>query len=89
VRGLKGLEFGASETPFRPVFENFGGRAVLACRVGLHRDVKFNGMADFVSKIKEQCKTYRGVFIHVNIINGLVDENWPETDLNEIYGLIA
>ncbi len=89
VRELNGLEFGASETPFRPVVEHFGGRAVLACRVGLHRDVKFNGMADFVSRIKEQCKTYRGVFIHVDITNGLVDEIWPETDLNEIYGLIA
>jgi len=87
VRRLRGLEFGASETPFGPVFDNFGGRAVLACRIGLHRDIKFNGMADFVSKIKKMCKTYRGVFIHVDITNGLLDESWPETDLNEIYEL--
>jgi len=86
VRNLRGLEFGASETPFGPVFEHFGGRAVLACRVGLHRDIKFNGMADFVSRIKRTSTTYRGVFIHVDITNGLVDESWPETDLEEIYG---
>lgn len=88
VRNLRGLEFGASETPFGPAFENFGGQAVLACRVGLHRDVKFSGMADYVSKIKKICKTYLGVFIHVDITNGLIDEAWPETDLNEIYRLI-
>jgi hypothetical protein len=88
VRNLRGLEFGASETPFGPVVEHFGGRTVLACRVGLHRDVKFSGMADFVSKIKKMCKTYRGVFIHVDITNGLVDESWQETDLEEIYRLI-
>jgi uroporphyrinogen-III decarboxylase len=88
VRGLRGLEFGASETPFGSVFEHFGGRAILACRVGLHRDIKFSGMADFVSKIKKMCATYRGVFMHVDITNGLVDENWPETDLDEIYRII-
>ena len=41
VRGLKGLEFGASEAPFGPVLEYWGGKVVLACRIGLHRDLKF------------------------------------------------
>jgi len=88
IRGLRGLEFGASETPFGPVAERFGGRTVLACRVGLHRDVKFDGMADFVSKIKAQAKTRCGLFIHVDITNGLIDEHWPETDLDEINRLV-
>jgi hypothetical protein len=30
-----------------------------------------------------------GVFIHVDITNGLVDENWPETDLEEIALLLS
>ena len=51
VRGLRGLEFGVSETPFAPVAEYFDGRIVLACRVGLHRDIKFKGMADYVATI--------------------------------------
>jgi hypothetical protein len=88
VRGLRGLEFGASETPFGPVAERFGGRTVLACRVGLHRDIKFAGMADFVARIKAQAKTYRGLFIHADITNGLLNETWPETDLAEIYRII-
>jgi hypothetical protein len=89
VRGLRGLEFGASETPFPPLAESFGGRVVLACRVGLHRDIKFTSMADFVASILKARKTNRGLFIHVDITNGLIDESWPETDVNEIYGLFS
>ena len=88
VRGLRGLEFGASEAPYAKVLERFGGRTVLACRVGLHRDIRFDGMADFVRRVLAAAPTPRGLFIHVDITNGLVDADWPETDLDEIYGLI-
>jgi hypothetical protein len=88
VRGLRGLEFGASETPFPPLAKYFAGRTVLACRVGLHRDIKFKGMADYVASIVKARKTNRGLFIHIDITNGLIDENWPETDVDELYGLL-
>ena len=88
VRGLRGLEFGVSETPFAPVSEHFGGRAVLACRVGLHRDIRFKGMGDYVAAIMKSKKTNRGLFINVDITNGLIDESWPETELSEIYRLL-
>ncbi|MCA9903432.1 MAG: hypothetical protein KC547_06220 [Anaerolineae bacterium] len=87
VHNLRGHEFGASEAPFEPVLEHFGGKIVLACRVGLHRDLKFAGMADYVRRVKAASKTYRGLFINVDITNGLIDDTWPETDLEEIYGL--
>ncbi|MDH4272828.1 MAG: hypothetical protein OEW18_12730, partial [Candidatus Aminicenantes bacterium] len=61
---------------------------VLACRVGLHRDIKFKGMADYVTSILKAKKTNRGLFIHIDITNGLVDESWPETNVDEIYGLL-
>jgi hypothetical protein len=88
VRGLRGLEFGASEASYDRVLERFGGKTVLACRVGLHRDIRFAGMADFVRRILHAATTTRGLFVHVDITNGLVDEGWPETDLNEIYRLV-
>ena len=88
VHNLRGLEFGASETPFAPVFEHFNGRAVLACRVGLHRETKFDGMAGYVRRVLAARRTNRGLFIHVDVTNGLIDDTWPETDLDEIYALI-
>lgn len=88
VRNLRGLEFGASETPFAPVSEHFGGRVVLACRVGLHRELKYAGMTDYVRQMLAERKTNRGLFIHVDVTNGIIDDTWPETDLDEIYRLI-
>ena len=88
VRGLRGLEFGASEAPYAKVLARFGGRAVLACRIGLNRDIRFSGMADFVGRVIGAAPTPRGLFLHVDITNGLVGEDWPETDLEEIYALL-
>ncbi|MBP1661412.1 MAG: hypothetical protein H6P95_2604 [Candidatus Aminicenantes bacterium] len=88
VRGLRGLEFGASEAPYGKVLARFGGRTVLACRVGLHRDIRFEGMADYVRKIVAAAPTPRGLFIHVDITNGLVGRDWPETDLDEISAIL-
>jgi hypothetical protein len=89
VRNLRGLEFGASETPFEPVAERFGGKVVLACRVGLHRDIKYDGMTDYVAHILRAKKTNSGLFIHADITNGLIDESWPETDLEQIYEMLG
>jgi uroporphyrinogen-III decarboxylase len=88
IRNLRGLEFGASETPFAPVQERFGGKVVLACRVGLNKDYKFDSMADYVRQAMAARTTNRGLFIHVDVTNGILDDTWPTTDLEEIYSLI-
>lgn len=88
VRNLRGLEFGASETPYQSVLEHFGGDMVLVPRIGFHRDIKFKGMTDYVNRIMNACKTYRGLFINIDITNGMVDDFWAETDLDEIYNLL-
>jgi hypothetical protein len=87
VRNLRGLEFGASETSYEAVFEYFGGQVVLAPRVGFNREIKFDGMTDYVKKLLNASKTYRGLFLNVDITNGLIDERWLNTDLEEIYNL--
>ncbi len=88
IHNLRGHEFGASEAPFEPVLEHFGGKIALACRVGLHRDLKFQGMTDYTRRVIAASKTYRGLFINVDITNGLIDETWPETDLEQIYRIL-
>lgn len=89
VKNLRGLEFGASEAPYEPVLQHFGGKVALACRVGLHRDLRFNGMADYVARIRKASLTNRGLFIHVDITNGIPGDEWPVTDLNQIYRLVG
>jgi hypothetical protein len=89
IHQLRGLEFGASETPPEDVFEAFNGKIVLACRVGFNRDYPFAGMADFVWRILKTRKTNRGLFINIDVTNGLTDHNWPETDIGEIYQLLG
>ena len=88
IQNLRGLEFGASEVPFREILEIFGGRVVLACRVGFNKDYRFKGMEDFVRQILTARKTNRGLFIHVDVTNGLLDDSWAITDLDRIYSLI-
>ena len=82
------MEFGASETPFEEVVERLNGKVVLACRVGLNRDHPFSSMADFVRHIQDKKRTNRGLFIHVDITNGLIGPGWPPTDLAKICGLL-
>ncbi len=89
VVNLRGVEFGASETPAGPVVEALGGKAVLACRIGLNRENRFESMREFVSRIRGIYPKNRGLFIHVDITNGLPGERWPVTDLNEIYRLLG
>jgi hypothetical protein len=89
VHRLRGLEFGATEAPYTRVFAHFAGKVVLACRVGLHRDMKFSGMREYVTHILHSAPTYRGLFINVDVTNGILDETWPETDIHEIEGMIA
>jgi uroporphyrinogen-III decarboxylase len=88
VRGLRGLEFGATEAPFETVLDRFNGKILLACRIGLQRERKFNGMAEYVKSIMRHATTCRGLFINVDVTNGIVDNNWPVTNLEEIYLLI-
>ena len=89
VHLLRGLEFGASEAPYRPVMEAFNGKVVLSVRIGLHQDIVFASMTDFVQQILAARQTNRGLLINCDITNGIVPQDWPAADLEEIYSLIA
>jgi hypothetical protein len=89
IVNLRGIEFGASEVPFRTVLHALGGKVVLACRVGFNREKTFNSMADYVQKILQTAKSKSGLFINVDVTNGVLGEDWPETDLDQIYHLLG
>jgi uroporphyrinogen-III decarboxylase len=85
IVNLRGIEFGASEVPYQAVIEALGGKIVLACRVGFNRERTFSGMTDYVQKILQAARTNCGLFLNIDVTNGVLDENWPETDLDQIY----
>jgi hypothetical protein len=85
---LRGVEFGASEVAYEDVFDYWNGKIVLTCRVGFNQDIKFHGMVDYVNRIVNSIRTNRGVFINVDVTNGVTDEDWPASNLNEIYELL-
>jgi uroporphyrinogen-III decarboxylase len=89
IVNLRGIEFGASEVPYQAVLEALGGKIVLACRVGFNREKTFSSMADFVQKIVQTARSTRGLFLNIDVTNGMLDENWPETDLDQIYQLLG
>ncbi len=88
IKNLRGLEFGASEANYEEVLGRFNGKIPLACRIGFNQNIRFNSIKDYVERILKARKTNRGLFINVDVTNGLIDESWPETDLNEIYKLL-
>ena len=85
---LRGIEFGASEVPYQAVMGALGGKIVLACRVGFNREKTFSSMADYVQKILQAARTNRGLFLNIDVTNGILDDTWPETDLHQIYQLL-
>lgn len=89
IVNLRGIEFGASEMPYQAVLDTLGGKMVLVCRVGFNREITFSSMADYVQKILQAARTNCGLFINIDVTNGVIDENWPETDLDQIYQLLG
>jgi hypothetical protein len=89
VVNLRGVEFGASETPIEPVVKALGGKTVIACRVGLNRDVRFSSMTEFIARIRRAYPSNKGLFVHVDITNGIPGEGWPVTHLDEVYSLLG
>ena len=89
VDGLRGLEFGAGETSFRAVSERFGGRVVLSTRVGLNRDIHYRSIAEYLRSILEQKSTCRGLFVQVDVTNGIPGDDWVGTSLDEVYEILG
>jgi hypothetical protein len=63
---LRGINFGASETPFEAVWEHFNGKTAIVPHTGLNKDIHFETQLDYVQHIL-QVKTHnRGLLIVVD-----------------------
>jgi hypothetical protein len=65
VHNLRGLNFGASETPFEAIWERFGGRTAIVTHLGLNKDFPFASEADYVRHVLRTKTHDRGLCVLV------------------------
>jgi hypothetical protein len=65
VHNLRGLNFGASETPFEAVWERFGGKTGLFPHLGLNKDFPFESHVEFIEHVFRTATRWPGLCILV------------------------
>jgi len=65
VHNLRGLNFGASETPFEAVWGRFGGRTAIVTHLGLNKEIHFDSEADYVRHVLRAKAHDRGLCVLV------------------------
>jgi len=65
VHNLRGLNFGASETPFEAVWERFGGTTGIFPHLGLNKDFPFDSHVEFIEHVFRIATRWRGLCILV------------------------
>jgi hypothetical protein len=63
VRQLRGLNFGASETPFEVVWEQFNGQTVIAPHLGLNKDIHFASTLEYMEHVLRAKTHNRGLIV--------------------------
>jgi hypothetical protein len=63
VHNLRGLNFGASETPFEAIWERFGGKTAILPHLGLNKDFPFGTHEEFMEHIFRTVDHWRGLCI--------------------------
>ena len=66
VHNLRGLNFGASETPFAAVWERFGGKIAILPHIGLNKEFSFESHVEFIEHIFRTATHWRGLCILVS-----------------------
>ncbi|MEW5814758.1 MAG: hypothetical protein AB1798_05100, partial [Spirochaetota bacterium] len=90
IKNLRGINFGATETPFPAVVEKFSGKAVLIPHIGLNKETRFDRVLDYVEAMLSQKKTNRGLFIIVDTSprSRAYPIRWQDKDIDQVYALV-
>jgi hypothetical protein len=65
VHNLRGINFGASETPFAAVWERFGGKTAILPHIGLNKEFPFESHVEFIEHVFRTATHSRGLSILV------------------------
>jgi Uroporphyrinogen decarboxylase (URO-D) len=63
VRGLRGINFGASETPFEAIWERFNGKTAIIPHLGLNNPHLFDGNKEFMEHVARVRTHDRGLCV--------------------------
>lgn len=87
IRGLKGVNFGATETPFARVVEELGGKTVLSPHLGLNKDIVFSSVPAYLEHLHNVGRNTPFLYILVDTTNSLLghDMRWSREELEAIY----
>ncbi|MGQ9623154.1 MAG: uroporphyrinogen decarboxylase family protein [Candidatus Caldatribacteriaceae bacterium] len=89
VKGLKGVNFGATETPFEKVVEELQGEVVISPHLGLNKDIVFPGVFDYLKYLNDVGKNIPFLYVLVDTTNSLLghDMHWSREELEAIYDI--
>ncbi|MBS1253830.1 MAG: hypothetical protein MAG451_02883 [Anaerolineales bacterium] len=90
VHKLRGINFGATETPFESVVEAFSGEVVICPHVGLNKDITFDSIFEYLEHVLITKQTNRGLYVLIDPTNSLLPATmkWTEEELQRFYALI-
>ncbi len=90
IHNLRGINFGATETPFDAVWENFGGKIAIIPHLGLNKKIHFSTSLEYVEYILKRKTTNRGLCILIDLPkkDNVVDLNFDRTFIAKINYLI-
>lgn len=89
VKGLKGINFGATETPFERVISELGGKVVISPHFGLNKDIVFSSVAEYLKHLQNVGRDTPFLYILVDTTNSLLshDMHWSQEELETIYSI--
>lgn len=89
IRKLKGINFGATETPFEEVLEALGGKVVISPHLGLNKETVFPSIPDYLKHLHSAGKNTPFLYILVDATNSLLghDMRWEQEELEAIYSI--
>jgi hypothetical protein len=84
VHQLRGINFGATETPFGSIWERFGGKTAVIPHLGLNKDIRFANNVEYMDHVLRTKTHTRGLCVLVT-----PDELGPHaTDPDQLAGFV-
>ena len=66
IKNLRGINFGASETSYKLIVENFAGKVIIGPTLGLNSRIRFKSLEDYTKEIMQYRKMNTGNYFQIS-----------------------